>query len=241
MTIVKTRDATCKIGLAKGEQGEGIERFLRGYSFQVNLTKRPLDFCQKFGDIEFIPLPSTDVTREVAKGNLSFGVTGLDLVLATSITFSTPKVQIIEQIDIAPVDLVLFSKDGKLDPKTKNPTIVVPWYYCSFLTRANPVLVYVNDTWGNPKIKKTNGSTECYVKNNWAEMGFDATTWFTKKTDEERGKTTLAKNGLAPLKRFLRSDSVVITKCGDVADWQKFERVLRCAGKLSSSPIYGDR
>ncbi len=232
------------IALAKGELGKDTERYLQSYGLAVKLGGRPLQFVQRIGNRTFRPMKAKDVPSYVAE-TADYGITGEDLANEYSLGNGN-SLKILEKLGFGKGDLVLFSKDGIASIKRRlerKPVVVAPYYYRNLLALGQAGGCIRNE-FGEFKPKYVNGSTEGFVKDGTADIGFDLTTYFQKPQEERKG-TTLAENGLIILERIMPTEAVVISRpCYTASDYRamlgtprKKERRTVTLGNMSEAEV----
>ncbi len=199
------------IALAKGELGKDTERYLQNYGLAVRLDGRPLQFVQRIDSRVFRPMQSKDVPWYVAEV-ADYGITGEDLTAEYTLENGS-RINILERLGFGKGDLVVFAKADIADVKRnlkKKPIVAAPYYYKNLLEigqAGNCIRAMLEEF----EPRYVNGSTEGFVADGGADIGFDLTTYF-QKLPEERNTATLIKNGLKIVERIMPTEAVVIAK-----------------------------
>jgi ATP phosphoribosyltransferase len=210
------------IAVAKGELGEGIQKYLESYGVFVELNGRPLKFVNKAGKCIFRPMRSGDVpwyTASVA----DYGITGEDLVENYNCGTSMP-LKIVKRLGFGNADLVAFGKSTHTNIERK-PVIAAPYYYKNLLISGKPAN-YFKNIFGDYDILEVQGSTEGFVCDGTADAGFDVTTYFRVKPEEQK-KKTLAVNRLVIFENLMPTEAVIVSRCDNKFTEKDFETKMK--------------
>lgn len=229
------------IALSKGELGKEIEVYLKNYGLNIKLDGRPLQFVQSIDNRIFRPMQSKDVPWYVVS-KADYGVVGEDLVTAYTLEKNND-IKILDRLDFGKGDLVIFSKKPMYQIKKRgNPKLAVPSYYSSFVKRGS-VGKYMNEEFPGFDIDtdlfEVSGSTEGFVADGTADLGFDFTTYFRKNTGDFN-QTTIEKNGLKIAEKIMPTEAVVISKNSEDFTIKKFEEMLNGPWNLDWKKMKGN-
>lgn len=215
------------IALGKGELGKEIEKYLKDYGLFVELDGRPLQFVQGDGRRIFRPMQSKDVPWYVA-GRADYGITGEDLVTEYALG-NGGSIKVLERLGFGKGDLVVFAREDTEKAELKRvPVVAFPYFYGNTV-RKGMAEQYLRNAFGEYNALAVNGSTEGFVADGTADLGFDFTTYFTRP-ENERGRTTISANRLKIVERIMPTEAVVISKNMPGFNEQSYEKMLSMHG-----------
>ena len=154
----------------------------------------------------------------VAKRYAEYGITGFDL-FKEYLTEGSAKIKVVKELGFGKGDLVIFARET-YKPR-KNPLIAVPTCYKNILKQGQTAN-YLKKKYGLYHIFEVNGSTEGFVADGIADLGFDFTTQYQKA---EYAKTTLMANHLKIIEKIMSTEAVLITRDSDEFTFEKYEQL----------------
>lgn len=163
-------------------------------------------------------MQSKDVPWYVAE-KADYGITGEDLA-TEYLLGNSDSIKILSRLGFGKGDLVVFCRTV---PDKGKVRVATPAFYGNLVSKG-----YVSDylrTFGEYEVLEVSGSTEGFVADGTADLGFDFTTYFTKNPDERKA-TTLETNGLKIIKRIMPTEAVVISKNRQEYTLDSFESSL---------------
>lgn len=211
--MIRVPDETI-LALSKGELGNEIEKYLKSYGLYVKINNRPVSFVQRVGNRIFRPMRSGDVPRYVAE-RADYGITGEDMVAEYNIN-NTAGIRILDKLGFGKGNLVLFSRGD--DMKKDTPTVAVPFYYRELLEKGQADK-FLRNMFREYNVFEVGGSTEGFVADTTADIGFDFTTGYGCPGK----RTTLSENGLKIIENIMPTETVLVARNGySKEDFDKF-------------------
>jgi len=173
-----------------------------------------------------------DVPDYVAKRYAEYGITGFDL-FKEYLTEGSAKIKVVKELGFGKGDLVIFARET-YKPR-KNPLIAVPTCYKNILKQGQTAN-YLKKKYGLYHIFEVNGSTEGFVADGIADLGFDFTTQYQKA---EYAKTTLMANHLKIIEKIMSTEAVLITRDSDEFTFEKYEQLIQGPCKIDWKKMGG--